>query len=77
VTACELDEDLVVYEPRTGQAFVLNASAAQIWALCDGDRSVAGIAEAMASRYQLDRRQALADVRACVEDLVRAGVLAR
>jgi PqqD family protein of HPr-rel-A system len=72
---CALDDELVVYEPRTGQAYVLNPTAAQIWALCDGSHSLGSIAEALATRYGLAQQQALADVQACVEALVRAGVL--
>jgi hypothetical protein len=40
----ELDGELLIYVEETHQACSLNASAARIWALCDGCRDAANIA---------------------------------
>ena len=75
ITACPLDDELVLYELTRGQAYVLNATAAQIWRWCDGRRSVTAIAHALAAAHGLPNRQALADVRACLAALQEAGLL--
>ena len=40
-----LDEELLVYVPRSEKAFTLNRSAVAIWELCDGTRTVEEITE--------------------------------
>jgi PqqD family protein of HPr-rel-A system len=75
LTVCPLDGELVVYQPRSRRGYVLNASAAQIWSLCDGSRSVRAVADQMATDFGLDARRALADVQACLEALQQTGLL--
>lgn len=38
----------VLFDPACDRAHVLNPSAAAVWSLCDGTRSPAGIADAIA-----------------------------
>ena len=64
-----------VVDSREGQGFVLNSTAACIWGLCDGSRTTAGVAEAMATTYALEYQEALTDVRECLEQLRDAGLL--
>jgi len=75
VAAYPVDDELVLYDPRQGQGFVLNPTAARIWSLCDGSRTVAAVAAELAAAYALGDEQALSDVCACLEDLRRAGLL--
>jgi pyrroloquinoline quinone biosynthesis protein D len=75
VAAYPVDEELVVYDSREGQGFVLNGTAARIWTLCDGSRTSAGVAEAMATTYALEYEEALTDVCECLEQLRDAGLL--
>jgi hypothetical protein len=44
VISQELDGELLLYVEETHRASSLNASAARVWALCDGKRSAAMIA---------------------------------
>ena len=44
VASQEVDGELLLYVGQTHQASCLNASAARIWELCDGDRTVDEIA---------------------------------
>jgi hypothetical protein len=76
VSAYPLDDELVVYDTRLSQAYVLNSTAARIWSLFDGSRSVESVAGEIAADYALGFDQALADVRELVDDLQRAGLLA-
>jgi hypothetical protein len=50
VASQEVDGELLLYVEQTHQASCLNASAARIWELCDGDRTV----EEIATRAGLD-----------------------
>lgn len=50
VVTQEVDGETLLYVEKTHQASCLNASAARIWALCSGDRTV----EAIAAEARLD-----------------------
>ena len=75
VTTLPLDDELVLYEPESGQAHVLNPTAAHIWTLCDGERTVEAVSEALAAAYGVDYARASADVRTLISGLVEAGLL--
>ena len=76
VSAVPLDDELVLYDPHTLEAFVLNPTAARIWTLCDGSRSAAAIAKELSTLYGLGRQQTLEDVCEFIDDMRRAGLLA-
>jgi len=75
VTAYQLDDDLVLYDTRTAEAHVLNLSAAKIWQLCDGSRSISDLADELSRSYALDPARAQADVDELVSSLQAAGLL--
>jgi PqqD family protein of HPr-rel-A system len=75
VSASTIDEDVVVYDSRTGQGHVLNATAAHVWSLLDGERTTAAVGQALAARYSLPVSEAVEDVRELVGDLTRAGLV--
>jgi Coenzyme PQQ synthesis protein D (PqqD) len=50
VASQKMDGELLLYAEHTHQASCLNASAARIWELCDGDRTV----EEIATRAKVD-----------------------
>jgi Coenzyme PQQ synthesis protein D (PqqD) len=52
----------------------LNNTASMVLALCDGKRTLAGIAEVLAEAFTL-KAPPLAEAAACVTELRRAGVL--
>ena len=71
----ELPEGLLVRQARSRQAHQLNNTASVVLALCDGQRTVADIAGALAEAFALSDLP-LRETAACVADLRRAGVLA-
>ena len=75
VSAYTLDDEVVIYAPTDGQAFVLNPTAARIWALCDGTRTDVVVAHEIAETYGEDEHQVLADVRELLEGLHSAGLV--
>jgi len=75
VSAHPLDNELVVYDARSAEAFVLNPTAARIWELCDGKHSIEAIAREIASDYALEYGRVLGDVHELVIELRHAGLL--
>jgi PqqD family protein of HPr-rel-A system len=71
----ELDDDLMVFDPVTGQAHFLNPTAASIWQMLDGAQTVAGLARAIGDAYKIPYGTALADVRGTLAGLAEAGLL--
>jgi hypothetical protein len=73
----EIDErpgGLIVRAPSPSRAHELNNTASIVLTLCDGERTVADVAEALAASFAL-ATPPLAEVSACVDGLRRAGVL--
>lgn len=75
VTAFPLDDELVVHDPRTGGAYVLNATAARLWSLCDGSRSAEMVVEEIVALYGIDSQVAAVDVAEFLTELAEAGLL--
>lgn len=75
LTAYELDDELVVYDPSSGHSFVLNATGRVIWSLCDGERSCDAIAAEVSAAYGVDAEVVLPDVVALVGELAEARLL--
>jgi len=68
-------EETELIPPEGARPFVLNFSAEAIWDLCDGDHSIDAIAEELATRFDIGKRQILPDIEAGVAALAEAGVL--
>jgi Coenzyme PQQ synthesis protein D (PqqD) len=62
--------------PTTGSAALLNATAAAVWRLLDGRRTVDDIADHLAATYRADPDTVRRDVRRTVRNLTSTGVLA-
>ena len=75
VSSYPLDDEIVIYTPTDGQAFVLNRTAARVWALCDGTRTDVAMAREIAEAYGEDEAQVLADVRELIDGLQSAGLV--
>jgi len=73
-----LDEEWVVYDPRTRELHVLNRAAAIVWICCDGRTSVRDIVQAVTESFngQVDEQQAETDVQKALGDFVERGMLA-
>jgi hypothetical protein len=75
VSALPLHDELVLYDGRSGQTYVLNQTGAYVWNLCDGARTLQMIIRATAIAHGVDEWQASADVRTFVDELRRADLL--
>ena len=69
----EVDGCAVLFHEETGRAFALNGTATRLWAACDGRRSIADIASALAGSCNVDRGDVLGSARELFSDLVAAG----
>jgi hypothetical protein len=70
----ELADGLMVHQQTPPRVHQLNNTASMVLALCDGERTVAGVAEELAESFVL-ATPPLAEVSACVDGLRRAGIL--
>ncbi|HEX9246430.1 MAG TPA: PqqD family protein [bacterium] len=70
-----LDDELLVYVPRSEIAFTLNRSAVAIWELCDGTRTVEEITEELGQCLGRSRTTLLTDVMRGVNRLHELGLL--
>lgn len=75
VSSYDLDGELVIYEERSGEVFVLNTTGAQIWRLLDGTRTGQAVAEEVSDLYKIEIDQVIQDVEDLIVDLTRAGLL--
>ncbi|MGE3912507.1 MAG: PqqD family protein [Chloroflexota bacterium] len=75
VTSYPLDDELVLYTPTDGQAYILNHTAARVWRLLDGTRTDVVVARELSDTYGEEYDQVLADVRELVEHLQTVGLL--
>jgi len=70
-----LDHELVIYHPVSAAIFYCNATAALIFRLCDGTRSVAEITELLARAYPEARAHMAEDVQETLARLCEHGAL--
>src|SRR5215212_3543249 len=75
VSSYPLDDELVLYTPSDGQAYVLNHTAARIWHLLDGTRTEVAVARELADTYGEEYDDVLGDVRELVGHLRAVGLL--
>ena len=75
VVECDVRDELLVYQPASEIVVSLNASGRAIWELCQGERTVGEIAEALAGRLGLPADALLSDVLDAVGRLQGLGLL--
>jgi hypothetical protein len=75
ITEYELDDDVVLYDPRNDSAHVLNGTAAFVWSLCDGDHTIEQIADELGGVFKLSPGKVLADVQAALKNFGDAGLV--
>lgn len=69
----ELDGELVLVHADGGHVVYLNATAALVWGLCNGERSVAEIVALLGEAYPDAAAQLAGDVEAALRELERGG----
>ena len=65
----------MIYDGAGGQVHHLNASAAQVWELCQAGATSAALVEALCSRYEVASEEAQADVRRILQFFADAHLL--
>jgi pyrroloquinoline quinone biosynthesis protein D len=71
----EMGEENLLYRHSAKRVVYLNASAAVIWRLCDGKRTIAAIETLLTENYPEAVAEISADVRRTIEMLMREGAL--
>ena len=71
----KLDGEIILLHPLRNIIIYSNQSAALIWQLCDGLRSVETIIEILSAAYPEAREQIRADVPATLQTLIRQGAI--
>jgi len=72
----EGEDGVLLFNPDTGQVFLLNATALFVWNSCDGSNSVAAILENIRESYEdVPEGQVENDLMTLIQELVRAGYL--
>ena len=69
------DGELVLYHSTATQVLYLNETAALVWRLCDGKRTVETICALLKEAYPNTADQIQHDVTATLADLVHSGAL--
>lgn len=70
----EVKDGLIVYEETSDRVHYLNGTASIVFSLCDGEHSVAEIADVLATAYQLDEAPSTT-VEECLAGLEKEGLL--
>lgn len=65
----DLGDEYLFYDRDGEKVHVLNATAREIYLLCDGSRSANDVAGVFAERYADDREAALRDAHALIQQL--------
>ena len=69
VTQYEIDGEVVLYDPSRDRVHTLNNTAAVIWQLCDGSRTIDELTVEMAELYEVDPGVVELDVPDILEQL--------
>ena len=70
-----VDNELLLYHPQQTRATYLNSTAAIVWGLCDGHRSVRDIIQAIGDSYPDAGTRVTEDVLVTVDELCESGLL--
>jgi len=62
VSCRHLGEEAVLFDSRTSTAHVINRTAAEVWELCDGSRTIEEVAAVLGERYPDARDQLTGDI---------------
>jgi PqqD family protein of HPr-rel-A system len=58
----KMDDEGVLYDPKTTIVHVLNATSELIWKYCDGKHDARQIVEEILKKYKVERKKAESDV---------------
>ena len=75
IVVTEIDGDLALYDPRRERVLMLNHTASAIWCLIDGTKTIDGLAESLATAFDLDPESIREEVISTVERFANEGFL--
>ena len=75
LVGCPVQDELLLYDPRSDRVVALNLSARAIWALCDGRHSAADVAVTLGKDLGLPPDALTGDVGRAISELRDAGFL--
>lgn len=75
VAGRDLGDEYLIYDRAADKVHVLNATAREIYLLCDGEHSAEAIAEAMRIKFEIDAELAARDTDQTLQELDALGVL--
>ena len=70
----DLGDEVVILDEVGTQVCMLNKTAAMVWILADGTKTLDEIAESVCKRFDVGPEKALADVREFRDQLLGAGL---
>ena len=70
-----IDGEVLLYHPQNPSAVYLNPTAAVVWGLCDGNRSIRAIIDVIRESYPDASESLPEEVLATLEQLQESGVL--
>ncbi len=73
--AQRVEGESVLLDITSGECFSLNQVGGRVWELCDGARSVAEIAGAICTEFDVEQQVALQDTSELIESLAGAGLV--
>jgi PqqD family protein of HPr-rel-A system len=68
-------DELLVHDTAKAKVHVINATAARIFTLCDGDHTVAEIVHSVVAEWGIEPELARTDVEHVLTDFVQLGLL--
>lgn len=71
----DLGDELLAYDRQNHRVHVLNATAREIHGWCNGERTVAEIADKLIEEYGIDEETALRDLTATIDRLIQLGLV--
>lgn len=71
----EVEGETIILDREGGQVHTLNETAALVWSLCDGTRSVEEVGASLAERFEVEREVAERDSAALMMQLQELGLL--
>jgi hypothetical protein len=71
----EIEDEILLYRPSTHKAIHLNGTAAAIWKLCDGTRTIKDLVDCLISEYPSAQSSISHEVQEAIDLLLRDGAL--
>ena len=71
----DVDDEILIYDPKNGEVFLLNATAAAIIELCDGHTPIPSIVQEIVKALAADPETVQKDVNKILLDMKQKGIL--